>query len=362
MLGNVIFIAIVVSASSGDQTALFGLQTQALLRLLYLVVGIVLLTVTIIDLLWTTLWSDEGAGPLSSRLMAAVWRGLRYVGSKHSWVLSIGGAFILSLNLIMWLGLIWLGWTFLFAGGENALIYARSSGPVTWTGRIYFVAQAMFTMGNGDFYPASGGWQIATAFTTASGILSVTLAVAYVISVLGGVVDSRSYANSVMGVGRRSEAFIRTGWNGEDFYQFDLVLDTLSSELSRLAAQHKIHPILHYYRSKQDQNSAAMAIAIFDEALTVVRFGIPDEHQPNSALVETARSNAQSYLQAFTDTVEPADQAPPAPDLDSLRDEDIPTVSDEEFADALEDLNERRRLLLAVVEANGWSWPSTDEN
>ncbi|WP_085940353.1 potassium channel family protein [Halopiger xanaduensis] len=332
------------------------------MRLLSLAIGVACLLVAIVDLFWTTLWDDKGAGPLSSRLMTSAWHRLRTVGGDRGSVLSLGGPLILALNLLTWVGLIWLGWTLVFAGGENALVHSRPTGPVTWIGRFYFVAQTMFTMGNGDFYPGSSAWQIAASLTTASGMLFVTLGVSYVISVLEGVIGRRSYANSVLGVGKRGETFVTTGWNGEDFDQFHHLLDSLSAELSDLGAQHKIHPILHYYRSEDLLDSSARAVVVFDEALTLLRFGIPEEHRPNSALIGSARSNAKSYLEAYTDTIEPADRAPPAPDLDRLREAGVPTVSDEEFADALDDLEERRRQLRAVIEASGRKWPSKKDD
>ncbi|GAB3670198.1 ion channel [Halopiger thermotolerans] len=331
-------------------------------RLLYLAIGVGCLLVAVVDLFWTTLWDDKGAGPLSSRLMTGAWHRLRTVGGDRVSVLSVGGPLILALNLLTWVGIIWLGWTFVFAGGENALVHSRPTGPVTWIGRFYFVAQTMFTMGNGDFYPGSSVWQVAAALTTASGMLLVTLGVSYVISVLQGVTSRRSYANSVLGVGKKGETFVTTGWDGDNFDRFHHLLDSLSAELSDLGAQHKIHPILHYYRSEKLLDSSARAVVVFDEALTLLRFGIPEEHRPNDAIVGSARSNAESYLEAYTDTIEPADQAPPAPDLDPLREAGIPTVSDEAFADAVADLEERRRQLRAVIEASGREWPEGDED
>jgi len=52
-------------------------------------------------------------------------------------------------------------------------------------------------MGNSDFTPTDGTWQIATSLTTASGMLFVTMGVSYVLSVLGAVVDKRSFASTV---------------------------------------------------------------------------------------------------------------------------------------------------------------------
>ena len=331
-------------------------------RLLYVAVGTGCLLVAIVDLFWTTLWDDKGAGPLSARLMVGAWQRIRNPGTERDWLLSLGGPLILALNLFAWVGFIWLGWTLVFAGSESALVHSRPTGPVTWIGRFYFVAQTMFTMGNGDFYPASSAWQVAAALTTASGMLFVTLGVSYVISVLDGVTGRRSYANSVLGIGKRGETFVATGWNGEDFDQFDHLLDTLSAELSDLGAQHKIHPILHYYRSEDLLDSSARAVVVFDEALTLLRFGVPEQHRPNDALIASARANAESYLEAYTDTIEPADRAPPPPELDHLREAGVPTVSDEEFADALADLEERRRQLRAVIEASGREWPSGDRD
>lgn len=79
-----------------------------------------------------------------------------------------------------------------------------------------------------------------------------------------------------------------------------------------------------------------MGVAIFDDALTLLRFGVPEEHQPNTALIQDARASTQDYLRTLDEAfINPADQSLPRPDLDRLRNADIPTVSDREFADAI---------------------------
>jgi hypothetical protein len=327
-------------------------------NIFFLALGSLLLLSAIIDILWTTLWANAGAGPLSTRLITGAWRGLRTLGDRQSRLLDLAGPIILSLTLAMWVAFIWGGWTFVFAGGENALTDTRDVGPISWAERTYFVAYSMFTMGNGDFTPTDGIWQIATSLTTASGMLFVSLGISYVISVLGAVVDKRSFASTVTGIETRSEAFVRDGWNGEDFHELDLPLDTLASDLGHLAKQHKAYPILHYYHSDEADDASAVAVAIFDDALTTLRFGVPETHRPNTPLLNTARSSTQDYLQTLDSIgIPPAEDTPPPPELDYLREEGIPTVSDEEFASALNDLSERRRKLLGGVIANAWLWP-----
>jgi uncharacterized protein (DUF1684 family) len=75
----------------------------------------------------------------------------------------------------------------------------------------------MFTMGNGDFYPPAGVWQIAASLTTASGMLFVSMGVSYILSVLGAVSNKRSFASSVTGMGTDGEAVVRSAWDGEGF-------------------------------------------------------------------------------------------------------------------------------------------------
>lgn len=329
----------------------------------YVVLGVLLLVSGIVDLLWTTLWVNGGAGPLTSLLMSSMWRGIRRISNKRSQVLSLSGPAILISSLAMWLLLIWAGWVFLFAGGEETLLDTRNVGPISWVERIYFVGYTVFTMGNGDFTPQGGIWQIATALTTASGMLLVTMSVSYVLSVLDAVSQKRSFASNVAGLGMQGEAIINTAWNGEEFKGLDLQLNTITSELNTLTANHRAYPILHYYYSKTPERAAVISITALDEALTFLRFGIVEENRPSDSIIRNARSSVQSYLKTVSGTfVQSADTTPPPLDLQSIRDAGIPTVSDEKFAKSLDDIDERRRKLLGLVKADSRQWPSVEDN
>jgi hypothetical protein len=105
-----------------------------------------------------------------------------------------------------------------------------------------------------------------------------------------------------------------------------------------------------------------MAVAVFDETLTVLRFGVPPEARPEPVLVQSARSATENYLETLNNAfIDPGDEAPPPPDLDRLRAAGIPTVPEREYADALADLEPRRRKLLGVVTADAWHWPPIDQ-
>ncbi|OLZ40636.1 hypothetical protein A6E15_06345 [Natrinema saccharevitans] len=330
----------------------------------YLAVGIVVLAAGIVDIVWTTLWVDGGSGPVSGRLTTGIWKGLRAATGDRNRALSLAGPLILLLTLATWIGLIWLGWTLIFSSEPLAVVNSRTGGPADWWGRFYYVAYTMFTDGNGDYTPVYGGnvWEVASAFTTASGMAFVTLGVSYVLTVLGAVSDKRSFASTVTGLGDRSEAFLRTGWNGEDFRGLELTVESLAADLSTLAEQHKSYPILHYYHSERADRASAVAVPILDEALMLSRYAIPEGEGLDPAIVDNGRSSVESYLETLdTAFIDPAPSVPRAPDLERLREDDVPTVSDEVFAEALADRTDRRRRLLGVVEADAWEWPPVKE-
>lgn len=327
------------------------------------VVGLVVLVLVVVDIIWTTLWVDGGAGPLSSLLIPTLWEGMRKLGGKRSRTLSLAGPVILALTLATWVVLIWGGWTLVFGAAEDALVNARNDKPVTWVNRQYFVAYTMFTMGNGDYYPARDVWEVAASLTTASGMLFVTMGVSYVFSVLSAVTEKRSFASSVTGLGGSAEALVETGWDEDDFRGLNLPLNSLSSQLDTLATQHKAYPILHYYHSEEASQSSAMAVAILDDALTVLRYGVERDAQPNRALVENARNAVDNYLETLNESFfDPAQQTPDPPSLDSAREAGVPTVSGRDFESAVDGHADRRQKLLGIVRSDAWHWPPLNDD
>lgn len=100
-------------------------------------------------------------------------------------------------------------------------------------------------------------------------MLFLTLGVSYIISVVGAVVNKRSFASSVFDIADDSEEFVLNSWNGDDFSRLDLLFNTLSSELSHLIFQHKAYPLLHFYHSESYHLSTSYPVPVLDEALFV---------------------------------------------------------------------------------------------
>lgn len=328
---------------------------------LMIVMGLLVVASAAIDALWTTLWPDGGAGPLTERASTIIWSAAHALaGTKRDWLLSIAGPFILSATVLMWIALLAAGWLLVFGAEAQAVLNARTLQPADLTGRIWFVFYTMFTLGNGDFIPNGGAYQIAGAATVASGMILITLAITYVLSVISAIVQKRSFASQVSSFGESPEEFVATTWDGARFGALAPHLASLTSSLSVLAEQHQAYPILHYYRAGSREKAGARAVAIFDDALAIFEDAVVKEYQPEPAGLRSARRTVSSYLQTLrSDYIGPADQPLPRPDLDKLREADVPVVSDERFATALEKHSERRRLLLGYLQKDGWGYRSS---
>ncbi|WP_422123267.1 two pore domain potassium channel family protein [Planococcus sp. X10-3] len=325
---------------------------------IYAILGILLLLLGIIDFAWTTLWPDGGAGPVTKRVSLMFWIGIRWVSRGNSFIISMGGPLILITTLLTWILLFWTGWTLLFAADPASLIDTNDSNPISWWERWYVSGYLLFTLGVGDYIMKEGIWQILAVLTAASGLVFITLGVTYILSVLDAVTQQRAFAESVRGIGDSVTEFISNSWNGRDFQDIDLLLNTFSSQLSTLTSMHNAYPILHYYHSSKRDEELSVSVATLDEALTVFKYGIQDGHGPNQLLVHEARSSIESFIKTLRNGyVSPAEFPPPVPDLDTMRELGLPVVSTEEFLTSMEGLRERRSALLGSLQDNGRNWP-----
>lgn len=169
-----------------------------------------LLLFVFVDALWTTLWVDGSAGPLTSRMTTVMWHAvLSAVGRQHHRRLSLFGPTILVTVFFTWALLLWAGWVLVYASDPSSLLRTQEPIiPADWTGRIWYVAYAISSMGNGDHSPNGNLWQIVASLTTLSGFFLASLVISYLLSVLGAVVQKRAFAGQVSGMGTTAEDFL----------------------------------------------------------------------------------------------------------------------------------------------------------
>lgn len=326
---------------------------------LYLL-GPVLILIALGDAVWTTLWVDGGAGPVTSRVSRVLWRGMRRITRDRSHrALSLAGPVIVLATALVWLSLLWCGWMLLYSADPSSVLAVRDRAPADVVSRAWFVSYTLSTLGNGDYVPRPGEWQLVTGAASVSGLFLATLGVSYMLSVLGAVVEKRAFAGQVIGIGEDAVEVVLRTWDERDgFRRIEYSLDLLVAQLGRVTEQHLAYPVLHYYHGAQRRDAATLAVAVLDEALLLMEFGVAPSARPGGGLFRAARSAVDSYLETLSrGPVDPASEAPPAPDLGRLAAAGIPTVPPGEFASAVEGERERRSRLGGLLDYDALDWP-----
>lgn len=316
--------------------------------------GVVLFTLT--DVFVTTV-SMRGAGPLSSRLMNHIWRPAATSTRLSHRGLEIYGSLMLPLAVVIWGVLLYAGWALVFLAGPDAVVEASSGAPAGWWDRIYFTGYTISTLGNGELRPDGGVWQGLTVAASVTGLALITLAITYVTPVMSAVVTKRRVARMIVALGPTPTDVLDKGWDGQSFQRIASHMTNLAPALADLAQQHMAYPVLHYFHPAERATALAPAVAVLDDALTLLRFGVAPAHRLDPVTLHTTMAAIDVLLSALQAAhIDPADRAPDVPPLSVLERLDVPTVTDDEYRADVDGLTDRRALLLGFVENDGWSW------
>lgn len=319
--------------------------------------GLVIVGFTLGDMLLTTLTLD-GGGTLVNNISRWIWKAVmrhRRSASSHR-LLAFAGLGILLCATFLWIGLVWTGWTLIFCAGDYAVVNAETGKPADVLTRVYFTGYTLVTLGLGDYKPQDGVWQLVTAIAAANGFFLVTLSITYLVPVISAATQKRQLAAYISSLGKTADDIVLRAWNGKNFGLLEQHLVSLTPMLLLDAQRHLTYPVLHYFHSSERYTAVTLSIAVLDETLTLLKYGVKPAEQIDAVTLYAARQAVTTFLETLNSTfIEAGKDAPPIPSLDRLRAGGVPTVSDEAFEAAIGDIG-RRRLLLALVQSHGWDW------
>jgi hypothetical protein len=330
------------------------------MRFFFATAGPLILLAITVDVVWTTI-GTHGGGPISKHLTQALWHAALWLhertGRRHHGALSFVGAIILLATVVFWIAATVVAWVLIFSASPESLVDARTRHPADLGGRIFFVAYAMSTMGNGDFQPVSTLWRVLTSVMTLSGLTFVTLAVTFIISVLSAVVEMRALAAMISDMGATPEGILRRAWDGERFEGLENFLLQLTGMLHVFVEQHLAYPVLQYFHSERARTAAPLRLNALHDAALFVSFGADEPAQIGGLKSVPLLDALAAFAEMSTHEVaHDASETPPLPDLELLRSIGIPTVAEADFRRALEKREKTRRGLYAVLRHDGWVW------
>ncbi|QQP90276.1 hypothetical protein IGS68_03175 [Skermanella sp. TT6] len=329
------------------------------MSLVFAVAGLAVIALALSDIFVTSL-TLRGAGPVTRRLTSTLWRIARAFFLKNRGLrssLALVGPLIAAATVINWLLLLWIGWTLVFVAGTGNVLIDSTDEPADWLGKAYFVGYTLSTLGLGDIRPDGPGWRLATALASINGFLTVSLAATYLLPVVMAAARQRQLAVYIHGLGDTPADVVLSGWDGKGFTALEQHLAALAPMVMEVGHQHLVYPVLYAFHNTRREAAFDMKIAVLDEALHLLHFGVAPDVRPVTAATRPLEVGITSLLERMRDAAIEATSEPPVlPDLERLRRHGIPVVGMDEFRRSMGTRAPRRCQMQAVVLDAGWSW------
>ena len=324
-------------------------------------IGVLILCFVLLDIAVATL-ARRGSRFLTKWFRSFIWS-IFYRLSKrrgNSKILNYAGMVTVTSLLLAWLSIFWLGNSLIYISDSNSVLVNQTKIAATALEKVYFVGYVLSTMGLGDFEPNGNGWKIYTSIISFSGIIIITIWIAYLMPVLSAEMEKRKVATYINSLGTSPSDILLNAWNGEDFSRLSQHFIGIANFIMNQSQNHVAYPVLHNFHSHLKKESLYINLASLDEALTILLLYIPNDVKPSKQEIYPVRYAITDYLTTLEGVcIMPSERAPGSLRLDQLQKNKIPLKQDSaETMEKLGALTLRRKILLVMIEYNGWIWGS----
>ncbi|WP_026915827.1 potassium channel family protein [Christiangramia portivictoriae] len=326
------------------------------MNLLYFGIGAIIVLVTIYDMIYTIL-SPRGSAFIADRISRWFWRFALKITGKNgkNRLLEYVGPLILLGIVLTWIIILWLGNTLIVYSDPQALWSAQDNAYVSgFFNKLYFAAYVLSSMGNGDYTPASDWWLFFTGFISYTGVVFISLGISFLIPVVEGITLKRKLSMQIHNLGETPEKII-TNYKDDNFNRLSEALSDLEAPLLKVAQSHLAYPVIHYFHSINLYESLPVQLATLDETLSILLYQVEEDHFEDRRSIERTYKSLTYYLSTLASAfIHPNDDEPEHPDTNYLQDL---KKSDQAINDsANRRLANRRKLLLAYLQNDGWQW------
>ncbi|HEU4593732.1 MAG TPA: potassium channel family protein [Pyrinomonadaceae bacterium] len=270
--------------------------------------GVGLLLVIIYDVYATVLHSSARYGPIGERLDRGVWGAAREVAFKLSRkgrhkFLNFVGPFMLPLLLLIYILLLIVAFALIY--------YPHLADDFTATGEavgrgfdesLYFSGMTLTTLGYGDITPRTGAMRFVAVFESAVGLISITLAITYLLTIYGALERKRTSALALYhqaGEGADAAGLIAHHYVEGQFYGLRDALSAATRDLQSLLESHVEHPVIHYFHPPEVYKSLPRMLFLLLESCSLIRTSLDSEENSdlrNYPEVRTLEASARHVL------------------------------------------------------------------
>jgi uncharacterized membrane protein YccC len=253
----------------------------------WLILGIIVLAVGLLDLFLTALGYDE-AGFLATRLCQLMWHGLRTITRRMSRrgrprVLRQVMGLQVMLSIATWLVCVIVGFAFIYYSqmqGPNFQYAGQDLGAGMFSA-IYFSAAQLATVGTSQISPQTNVLRILTILETLSGVVLITLSLSFLLGVYQVIRDLRTLcANFLTAEADTGDvmASLAPYFPQGEPAGLDDRLRAISDSFWSYSEGLRLHRIAYYFQSGRDQFSLPYTLHMMGQTVAALRWGLPAGH------------------------------------------------------------------------------------
>ncbi len=331
-----------------------------MLEVLFIVVGTILLLLAIGDFA-TTAFVPTGEGWVTALVGRSIYWTMMSAARHRgrSAILNYTGSVIIFATLAVWVLLLWAGFSLIYLSDKNSVLLGTDESATDTFEKIYHVGYTLSTLGIGDYVPGSNFWRVFTSFVSFVGLITITMSITYLVPVISNAIHKRSLSLQISSLGETPEEIVISSFNGKDFKDIESTIGKLASEIFLFSQNQVAYPILHHMHSNNPSENIVLKLAALDEAVGIFTFHVPDELQPNQLQLQSVRRAITAYLKTIS-YMKPATKQPPLPRFHIIEDYtsgvSLERTDDPYCKEVYRAVDQRRRLLYADVQNNGWVW------
>ena len=283
---------------------------------IYTTAGATLLALIIFDIYATVLHSSARYGPVGESLNRSVWRlarglSFRLARARRHRLLNMIGPLLLPLLIAVYVVLSVLAYALIYyphvPAGFTYGVEHRESG---WVDAVYFSGVTLTTVGYGDMVPRLTALRFVALFEAASGLVVISLAITYMLTVYAALERKRAIAVSLYhqaGEGADVAGLIAHHFVEGRFYGLRDALRTVTRDLQGLLESHIDHPVIHYFHPVEVYKSTPRVLFLLLETCTVIRAALDREQNQdlrNYPEVRTLEAGVRHVLGQLVDSLD----------------------------------------------------------
>jgi hypothetical protein len=302
-----------------------------------------------IDAVRTTINLTDTAGPIARNVVRL---GRRIVRTLPKRARSTAGLFITVGVVVSWTVGLWLSWSVALLDPTVELLRAADGTPVGVLETMYFAGFSVFTLGTGDIEAATNTGRFVSIAASATGLFTVTLEVTYLLSLTRAVSHERKTARQAYALGGDVATIVQRAYRDRSFAGVEPLLFQLAADISHLAEQHRMFPVLHDVLPRERQLALGPSLLALSDAVDAMHLA-PDGDAALGVLAYAQVTEAMDGLVARLPPRAELPEAPPAPDVHDLLGRAGCAVERQLAFDPSTD--RRRRGLYALAVEEGWT-------